>query len=66
MGYNGGLYLKGGQALAMQGGILPDEYQCLFGEVFDEASASTWSDVGQGIKADFGGRNVEEVFGSGR
>ncbi|KAI6782249.1 uncharacterized protein J7T54_008335 [Emericellopsis cladophorae] len=65
MKYNGGLYLKGGQALAMQGSILPREYQLLFGEMFDDAPAASWSEIRKVIEADFGGRSVEDVFGDG-
>lgn len=61
--YNGGLYLKAGQAAAMQGSVLPEEYQRMFGEMFDDAPKSSWSDVEKVIKQDFGGRSVEEVFG---
>ncbi|ODA79282.1 hypothetical protein RJ55_04875 [Drechmeria coniospora] len=62
--WNGGLYLKAGQALAMQGSVLPEEYQRLFGEMFDDAPKSSWSDVKKVIKQDFEGRTVEEVFGA--
>ncbi|KND86900.1 ABC1 family protein C10F6.14c [Tolypocladium ophioglossoides CBS 100239] len=61
--HNGGLYLKAGQAAAMQGSVLPEEYQRMFGEMFDDAPKSSWSDVEKVIKQDFGGRSVEEVFG---
>lgn len=62
--WNGGLYLKAGQAVAMQGGVLPEEYQRMFGEMFDDAPHSSWSDVQKVIKEDFGGRSVEEIFSS--
>ncbi|UNI16446.1 hypothetical protein JDV02_002878 [Purpureocillium takamizusanense] len=61
--WNGGLYLKAGQAVAMQGSVLPEEYQRMFGEMFDDAPQSSWSDVEKVIKQDFGGRSIEEVFG---
>ena len=62
--YNGGLYLKAGQATAMQGSVLPEEYQRMFGEMFDDAPKSSWSDVEKVITQDFDGRSVEEVFGA--
>ncbi|KAJ6441492.1 Enoyl-CoA Hydratase family member [Purpureocillium lavendulum] len=61
--WNGGLYLKAGQAVAMQGSVLPEEYQRMFGEMFDDAPHSSWSDVEKVITQDFGGRSIEEVFG---
>lgn len=61
--WNGGLYLKAGQAVAMQGSVLPEEYQRMFGEMFDDAPHSSWSDVEKVIKQDFGGRSIEDVFG---
>ncbi|TLD19248.1 hypothetical protein PspLS_09792 [Pyricularia sp. CBS 133598] len=60
---NGGLYTKFGQALAMQGGVLPEEYQRLFGEMFDDAPQASWKDIEKVVRRDFDGRGVEEVFG---
>lgn len=60
---NGGLYLKIGQAIAMQGAILPEEFQKMFANTFDNASQDDWSDVERVVREDFGGRSVEEVFG---
>ncbi|RKU43629.1 hypothetical protein DL546_003833 [Coniochaeta pulveracea] len=60
---NGGLYLKIGQAIAMQSAILPPEFQKMFARMFDDAPQDTWEDVESVIRADFGGRSVEEVFG---
>jgi aarF domain-containing kinase len=62
--WNSGLYLKAGQALAMQGGVLPEEYQRLFGEMFDDAPHEKWEDIQKVIKEEFG-RSIEEVFGAG-
>ena len=62
--YNGGLYLKSGQALAMQGAILPVEYQELFAKMFDNAEAASWKEMEKVVKEEFGGRSIEEVFGA--
>ena len=60
---NGGLYLKMGQAIAMQSAILPPEFQRMFARMFDDAPQDSWADVEAVIRADFGGRSVEDVFG---
>lgn len=60
---NGGLYLKIGQAIAMQSAILPPEFQRMFARMFDDAPQNGWDDVQKVIREDFGGRSVEEVFG---
>lgn len=59
---NGGLYLKMGQALAMQSAILPPEFQKMFSRMFDDAPQNDWKDVERVIREDFG-RSAEEVFG---
>ena len=61
---NGGLYLKIGQAIAMQSAVLPPEFQKMFARMFDDATQNDWSDVERVIRDDFG-RSVEEVFGVG-
>ncbi|KAF7539351.1 hypothetical protein G7Z17_g12443 [Cylindrodendrum hubeiense] len=60
---NGGLYLKIGQAIAMQSAVLPPEFQKMFGRMFDDAPQDDWKDVEAVIREDFGGKSVEEVFG---
>ncbi|KAL5604772.1 hypothetical protein BROUX41_001888 [Berkeleyomyces rouxiae] len=60
---NGGVYLKIGQAIAMQTAVLPPEFQAMFARMFDDAPQNDWSDVEAVIREDFGGRSVEEVFG---
>jgi aarF domain-containing kinase len=60
---NGGLYLKIGQAIAMQSAVMPREFQDMFSRMFDDAPQNGWDDVQKVIKEDFGGRSVEEVFG---
>ncbi|KAF5665661.1 atypical abc1 abc1-b kinase [Fusarium heterosporum] len=59
---NGGLYLKIGQAIAMQSAVLPPEFQKMFSRMFDDAPQDDWSDVEAVIRQDFG-KSVEEVFG---
>ena len=61
---NGGLYLKIGQAIAMQSAILPPEFQKMFASMFDDAPQNSWEDVKRVIREDFG-KEVEEVFGVG-
>lgn len=61
---NGGLYLKIGQAIAMQSAILPPEFQKMFASMFDDAPQNTWEEVKTVIREDFG-KEVEEVFGVG-
>ncbi|KOS17880.1 ABC1 family protein [Escovopsis weberi] len=60
---NGGLYLKIGQAIAMQSAVLPPEFQAMFGRMFDDAPQDDWKDVEAVVRQDFGGRSVEDVFG---
>ena len=61
---NGGLYLKIGQAIAMQSAVLPPEFQKMFARMFDDAPQNSWKEVEQVIREDFG-KSVEEVFGVG-
>ncbi|OCK81678.1 ABC1-domain-containing protein [Lepidopterella palustris CBS 459.81] len=60
--WNGGLYLKIGQAIAMQSAILPPEFQKMFSRMFDDAPQNEWHEVEKVIREDFG-KSVEEVFG---
>ncbi|KAF9892808.1 hypothetical protein FE257_000397 [Aspergillus nanangensis] len=60
--HNGGLYLKIGQAIAMQSAILPPEFQKMFSRMFDDAPQNGWADVEKVIREDFG-KSPEEVFG---
>lgn len=59
---NGGLYLKIGQAVAMQSAVLPPEFQKMFARMFDDAPQNGWKDVEKVILEDFG-KSPEEVFG---
>lgn len=60
---NGGLYLKIGQAIAMQSAVLPPEFQKMFSRMFDDAPQNDWKEVERVIREDFEGKSVEEVFG---
>src|SRR5690242_2482386 len=60
--YNGGLYLKIGQAIAMQSAILPPSFQKMFAKMFDDAPQNEWWEVEKVVREDFG-KSVEEVFG---
>lgn len=62
LGTNGGLYLKIGQAIAMQSAVLPPEFQKMFAKMFDDAPQNSWEDVDKVIREDFG-KSPEEVFG---
>ncbi|KAI9733407.1 MAG: hypothetical protein M1834_003491 [Cirrosporium novae-zelandiae] len=59
---NGGLYLKIGQAIAMQSAILPPAFQRMFAKMFDDAPQNEWKAVERVIKAEFG-KDVQQVFG---
>ena len=59
---NGGLYLKIGQAIAMQSAILPPEFQKMFAKMFDDAPQNSWEEVRRVIEEDFG-KSAEDVFG---
>lgn len=59
---NGGLYLKIGQAIAMQSAILPPQFQKMFARMFDDAPQNDWKEVERVVRQDFG-KSVEEVFG---
>lgn len=59
---NGGLYLKIGQAIAMQSAILPPQFQKMFARMFDDAPQNEWKEVEKVVRQDFG-KSVEDVFG---
>lgn len=60
--HNGGLYLKIGQAIAMQSAVLPPEFQKMFSRMFDDAPQRSWEEVEKVIREDFG-MGAQEVFG---
>ena len=49
---NGGLYLKIGQAIAMQSAVLPPEFQRMFARMFDDAPQAAWADVEKVIRGE--------------
>lgn len=59
---NGGMFLKIGQAIAVQGAALPEAYQREFKDMFDDAAQESWADVQAVIREEFGA-SVSEVFG---
>jgi aarF domain-containing kinase len=59
---NGGLYLKIGQAIAMQSAVLPPQFQKMFARMFDDAPQNLWEDVEATIREEFG-KSPDEVFG---
>ncbi|KAH6605373.1 abc1 domain-containing [Trichoderma cornu-damae] len=61
---NGGMFLKIGQAIAVQGAALPEAYRREFEDMFDDAAQEPWSDVQAVIREEFGA-GVSEVFGEG-
>jgi aarF domain-containing kinase len=61
---NGGMFLKIGQAIAVQGAALPEAYQREFKDMFDDAAQEPWSDIQAVIREEFGA-SVSEVFGDG-
>lgn len=61
--HNGGLYLKIGQAIAMQSAVLPPEFARMFARMFDDAPQDGWDKIERVIREDFDGRSVQEVFG---
>lgn len=60
---NGGLYIKLGQALAMQAAVLPPAYGEAFSTLFDEAPQISYDDVIAVFQRDFGKR-PEDLFDS--
>ncbi|KAM0257674.1 hypothetical protein ACHAQJ_004238 [Trichoderma viride] len=61
---NGGMFLKIGQAIAVQGAALPEAYQREFKDMFDDAAQEPWNDVQAVIREEFGA-SVSQVFGDG-
>ncbi|KAK9371964.1 ABC1 family-domain-containing protein [Lipomyces chichibuensis] len=58
---NGGLYIKMGQALAMQAAVLPPVFQQKFAQLFDMAPQDSWPEIEKLFIKDFGKR-PDEVF----
>ncbi|KAK9451500.1 ABC1 family-domain-containing protein [Limtongia smithiae] len=60
---NGGLYIKMGQAIAMQASVLPAVFQRKFSRLFDMAPQDPWAEIERLFEHDFG-RMPDEVFRS--
>lgn len=58
---NKGLYIKMGQAIAIQAGVFPPVFQELFGQLFDAAPQDSWAAVSKLMVEELG-RPPEEVF----
>ncbi|KAH8122150.1 ABC1 family-domain-containing protein [Trichoderma asperelloides] len=61
---NGGMFLKIGQAIAVQSAALPEAYQREFKDMFDDTAQDPWNDVQAVIREEFGASAIE-VFGDG-
>ncbi|PNP43059.1 hypothetical protein TGAMA5MH_04992 [Trichoderma gamsii] len=61
---NGGMFLKIGQAIAVQSAALPEAYQREFKDMFDDTAQDPWDDVQAVIREEFGA-SASEVFGDG-
>jgi aarF domain-containing kinase len=61
---NGGMFLKIGQAIAVQSAALPEAYQREFKDMFDDTTNDSWNDVQAVIREEFGA-GASEVFGNG-
>lgn len=61
---NGGMFLKIGQAIAVQSAALPEAYQREFKDMFDDTAQDPWNDVQAVIREEFG-VSASEVFGDG-
>ncbi|UKZ94843.1 uncharacterized protein TrAFT101_009699 [Trichoderma asperellum] len=61
---NGGMFLKIGQAIAVQSSALPEAYQREFKDMFDDTAQDPWKDVQAVIREEFGASAIE-VFGDG-
>ncbi|KAF3930783.1 hypothetical protein ABW20_dc0104302 [Dactylellina cionopaga] len=59
---NGGLYLKVGQAIAMQAAVLPPAFQQKFAQLFDNAPQVPYKDVIKVFKKEFGGKTPDDIF----
>lgn len=57
-----GLYLKVGQAIAMQAAVLPPAFQQKFAQLFDNAPQVPYNEVLRVFKKEFNGKTPDEVF----
>lgn len=58
---NGGLYIKMGQAIAMQSAFLPKPYIDMFSKLFDEAPQVSWSQIEHSLTEQLG-QPPDEIF----
>ncbi|EWC44143.1 hypothetical protein DRE_07200 [Drechslerella stenobrocha 248] len=59
---NGGLYLKVGQAIAMQSSVLPPAFQKMFAQLFDNAPQVSYKEVLRVFKEEFNGQSPDDIF----
>ncbi|KAJ6264233.1 hypothetical protein Dda_0376 [Drechslerella dactyloides] len=59
---NGGLYLKVGQAIAMQSSVLPPAFQQMFAQLFDNAPQVSYKEVLRVFKEEFNGQSPDDIF----
>ncbi|EPS37438.1 hypothetical protein H072_8887 [Dactylellina haptotyla CBS 200.50] len=59
---NGGLYLKVGQAVAMQAAVLPPAFQQKFAQLFDNAPQVSYKEVLRVFKQEFNGKTPDDIF----
>ncbi|KAF3941486.1 hypothetical protein ABW19_dt0210393 [Dactylella cylindrospora] len=59
---NGGLYLKVGQAIAMQAAVLPPAFQQKFAQLFDNAPQVSYREVLKVFKQEFNGQTPDDIF----
>jgi aarF domain-containing kinase len=57
-----GLYLKVGQAIAMQAAVLPPAFQKKFAKLFDDAPQESYNAILKVFKQEYGGKTPDEVF----
>ncbi|KAK9469483.1 ABC1 family-domain-containing protein [Lipomyces arxii] len=58
---NGGVYIKMGQAIAMNGAVLPPIIQAKFAKLFDKAPQDEWSEIEQVFGRDFD-KSPDDIF----
>lgn len=58
---NKGLYIKMGQAVAVQAAIFPPAFQRKFARLFDNAPADTWDEIRNTVREEYG-KEPEDVF----
>lgn len=59
---NGGLYLKVGQAVAMQSAVLPPAFQAKFARLFDDAPQASWSEIEKVFRQEYDGLGPDDIF----